>query len=146
MLLPVDVFKSEIYFGRVFYFRSDKLISSEPHYFICVCRTEDDMAIMVCCTSQFEKRKTFIENTGLPFSTLVRIRASELDSLTMETFVDCNFPFNFSIEELCSKYENSEIDSAGEINIDIKEQIINGMKGSTLIEQSLKDILPKLEG
>lgn len=68
MKLPTELFLSNISSKMVYYFKSDKLNSTIPHYFVCLVVDNNEMVLLSCCTSQFEKRKKFIESRKLPHS------------------------------------------------------------------------------
>jgi hypothetical protein len=90
MKLPSSIFANGVQAGKVYYFSSDKISSPDPHFFICVARDESDIVSMLCGTSQFKKREKFINDRGLPYSTLVRIKPSDENGLAIDTYLDCN--------------------------------------------------------
>lgn len=142
--IPKHLFTQNILPKKVYFFSSTQLNTLIPHYFICISRAEDDMLILVCCTSQFEKRKRFIELRNLPFSTLVWIPPNEENGLEIDSYVDCNSYFDYTAEELWRLYDADNLDFKGEISNSHFQQIVLGLKESPLIEESIKELLPNI--
>ncbi|NUO00611.1 MAG: hypothetical protein HUU01_08345 [Saprospiraceae bacterium] len=142
MKVPTQIFLDGIQPKKVYYFGSTKLNTGVPHYFICVSRLDGGMLILVCCTSQFEKRKNYIEKANLPFSTLVWINPDTENGLEIDSYVDCNSYFDYSIEEFKNFYENDKLEFKGEISDTHFEQILIGLKASPIVEENIKEILP----
>lgn len=107
----------------------------EPHFHI-VLSVENEILILAVCTSQFEKRKKFIEKKSLPENTLVKISGDFFDK---ETFVDCNM--NIFSEETCEKlynlYKDGLLEFSGEITDCEYIQILDGIIDSPLIDSSI---------
>lgn len=141
MKLPVSLFVEGISPGKVYYFSSEKLTTSVPHFFICVSRTENNLLILVCCTSQFEKRKKFIESRNLPYSTLVWIKPNEDNGLNIDSYVDCNSYYDYMVNDFAKLYENDLLEYKGEISESHLEQIRIGLQDSPIIEEFVKDII-----
>jgi len=58
MVHVAQTFGSSLGKGKIYYFKSSKLVSTtQPHYFIVIANPSDDLIIFTCCTSQFDKRK-----------------------------------------------------------------------------------------
>ncbi|MEN0005216.1 MAG: hypothetical protein AAF798_13775 [Bacteroidota bacterium] len=144
MKLPSDIFIAGLAPGKVYYFESEQLSTNIPHYFICLTINADELVILACCTSQFEKRKRFIESRNLPHSTLVWISPNDENGFSRDTFVDCNSYFDYSKEELKRLYESDILSFTGEVSEDVLVQIYIGMKDSPLIEEAIKDRLPEI--
>lgn len=142
MKIPTPLFLSNISQKKVYYFKSDKLNTHIPHYFVCLTVGSDGIVLLTCCTSQFEKRKKFIETRGLPLSTLVWIKPNEENGFKINSYVDCNSYFDYTLEELGQLYETNELEYKGEISDADFNQILIGLKESPLIEESVKDKLP----
>jgi hypothetical protein len=142
MKLPITLFINNISTQKVYYFKSSKISSQLPHYFICVI-TGNETFVLVCCTSQFDKRKRFAESRGLE-SSLVWIKSDTDNGLKIDSYVDCNTVFYYTIEEFKILYENDEIEYKGELSEIHFTQIITGIKNSSLIEEEVKDLLPEI--
>ena len=129
---------------KIYKFSSNKINTPILHYFICIVRDDGDFLVMTCCTSQFEKRKKFIEaRPDIPNSTLVWIDAPNDDNhLTKETYIDCNNYIEYSVAELQQKYNQEEITFEGEISEVHFLQIIQGLLDSPEIEDEIKEMLP----
>lgn len=148
MKVPIESFISSIKERKVYYFSSDKINVDNPHYFICIKKTEQDILILTCCTSQFETIKRFVETRSLPYETLVWIKPNEEDDdnpFIVDTYVNCNKVFEHTIEEFRNKYNSDLISFSGEISMNYYSQIVNGLNLSPLIEGEIKDCLPKID-
>lgn len=141
MKLPVELFVANISEKQVYYFSSEKLNTNVPHYFICIKRTDDEMLVLVCCTSQFKKRQKFIELRKLPYSTLVWINPEDKNGLQIDSYVDCNSYFDYTTEEFKRIYESGNLEYKGEVSDAHFEQIIIGLKDSPLVEESIKKLI-----
>lgn len=141
MILPSELFLDNIAEKKIYLFSSSQISSNVPHYFIVVIKTEHDF-ILVCCTSQFQKRTAFIEKAGLPSSTLVWIQPNAENELKKDTFIDCNSTIVHSIQDFKQKYEDGKLIYKGIISDASFDQIIIGLKDSPLVENSIKQLLP----
>lgn len=144
MKVPIGLFLASIQEKKVFYFVSDQINSSEPHIYICLKRSANDVLIMACCTSQFETVRKFIEARKLPKETLVWISPRDPENpFSRDTYVNCNNCFTFTVAEFRQMYESDSISLSGEISEIHFEQILIGVHSSPLIEEETKDLLPK---
>lgn len=139
-----DFFVDNLQEKEVYYFKNNKpdFNSDDPHYFICMKRTEGDLLILTCCTTQFEKRKNFIESRNLPLTTLVPIKSDGENGLKEDSFVDCNSCFFYDVEEFRQLHLNNEITFKGNLSRVNYEQILIGLHDSPRIEGTTKDMLP----
>lgn len=146
MKIPVDLFVSAIEEKKIYYFSSTKINTNEPHYFICIKKTDNDVLIMSCCTSKFETVRKFVESRCLPFETLVWITPSDLNNpFTMDTYVNCNDTIPFTIEEFRIMYDSDSITSSGEISLNHYSQILTGIHKSPMIDDEIKELIPNPE-
>ncbi len=148
MKLPVGTFLSAISDKKIYYFSSNKINSVDPHYYICIKRTDDDILIMSCCTSRFDTVKRFVETRSLPMETLVWISPDVANSdnpFSKDTYVNCNEYQTFTIEEFKNLYNSDSISYSGKISENHYQQIINGLHCSPLVDDESKDIIPKPE-
>lgn len=148
MKIPIESFISSIKEQKIYYFSSDKINVDNPHYFICIKKTEQDILILTCCTSQFETIRRFVETRSLPYETLVWIKPNVEDDdnpFNVDTYVNCNFVFEYTIEEFRNMYNSNSISFSGEISMYYYSQIVNGLNLSPLIEEEIKDFLPKID-
>jgi len=143
---PVNLFLQGIQEKKVYYFSNKNINTYTPHYYICLKRTDDDLLILSCCTSQFETVKRFIELSDLPFETLVWIKPKDGENpFIKDRYVNCNQYFSYSIDQFKQMYEQDNISFSGEISDVHFEQIIIGIKISPLIDEDIKDLLPQLD-
>lgn len=143
---PVEYFINGIQEKKIYYFSSNRIGTTEPHYFICIKRTDNDVLIMSCCTSKFNTVKNFVESRSLPPETLVWISPKdENNPFTLDTYVNCNSTITHTIEELAIKYDSDAVNLSGEISEAHYEQILIGLHKSPLIDGETKDLIPRPE-
>jgi len=148
MKLPTDLFLTSIDDKKVYYFSTNKYSIENPHYFICIKRSPDDILIMSCCTSQFDTVKKFIETRSLPPESLVWISPDSTSSdnpFNKDTYVNCNNCFTYTIDEFRTMYDNDSITLSGKISDNHYEQILIGIQKSPLVDNETKAIIPKPE-
>lgn len=148
MKLPIKLFTSSIKEQKILYFSSQHLNSDESHYFVCIKRTDNDVLILTCCTSKFDTVRKFVESRHLPNETLVWIKPDPKDSenpFTIDTYVNCNNVFSYTMEEFQNMYSSNSLSIVGELSLNYYTQIINGLIASPLIEEEIKDCLPKID-
>jgi hypothetical protein len=127
--------------GQVYYFVNPEIGTPEPHYHICLEQAGGGVLFMVCCTSQFEKRRQYIERTGLPMTTLVWMSPDENNKFKKDTYVDCNSCFEFNVSEIP---EFDAFKHIGRIKPTHIEEIAGGIVDSPKVEDYKKDIVKKL--
>jgi hypothetical protein len=127
--------------GEIYYFVNPHFPSTEPHYHICLEQAGGGVLFMSCCTSQFERRRQYIERAGLPMSTLVWLPPDDENKFKKETYVDCNSCFEFMINDLPQQDSFKYI---GRIRPSHLLQIASGTMDSPRIEDYKKDTIQKL--
>ncbi len=146
MKLPVNLFLSAIAEKKVYFFSSDRISTTDPHFFICLKRTENDVLIMSCCTSQFETVQRFVISKRLPEETLVWITHKDASNpFNRDTYVNCNSSQTYTVDEFRQMYNSDAVKYSGEISEDHYHQILIGVKASPLIDDETKDALPDPE-
>jgi len=76
--------------GSVYYFEEEQLSSTEPHYFVVLNkepRTEEFL-ILVCASSQVEKRRQTIQKLGFPQETLVFVSSTDYRLFRRDTVIE----------------------------------------------------------
>lgn len=142
MRLPLDLFVASIESRKIYLFSSEKINDPTSHYFVCIKRTNQDLIILSCCTSQYEKRKQFLDLQQLPYDTLVWISPKDDENpFSKDTFVDCNSLTTHTVKEFSEMYEAHKIDLKGELDENHFHQIINGLNVSPLIDEETKLII-----
>ena len=137
-----QAFGSSIDKGKIYYFKSNKLVSTtQPHYFIVIANPTDNLILFVCCTSQFDKRARFIELNDIPLSTLVWLKPNGENGLKKDIYVDCNSYFKYSKAELIQMYDQNQIEFIGYIPDSKLEEIKQGVIDSPLIVNEIKEFL-----
>ena len=144
MKFPVNYFTDNIQERKVYYFSSTYLNTNTPHYFICIKKTDDEVIILSCCTSQFETVKRFVETRSLPYETLVYISSNDSinEVFDKDTYVNCNEYYQYTVDDFRKKYEEGLIVFSGEISESHYEQILTGFHTSPMISPEIKELLP----
>src|SRR3989344_4970539 len=97
--------------GSVYYFEEEQLSSTEPHYFVVLNkepRTEEFL-ILVCASSQVEKRRQTIQKLGFPQETLVFVSSTDYRLFRRDTVIDCNRAFEKTARSLIEKFEENRL-------------------------------------
>lgn len=129
--------------GSVYYFGEEQLSSLEPHYFIILNKNPrtDEFLILVCASSQVEKRKQIIKRLGFPQETLVFISPSEYPIFTKKTVVDCNRVFEKTIDSLVGKLEQGKLGVCTEV---IEDQIVNKLIQGVMVSGQVSEQVKKM--
>ena len=130
--------------GSVYYFEEEQLSSPEPHYFVVLNkepRTEEFL-ILVCASSQVEKRRQMIQKLGFPQETLVFISSSEYPLFRRDTVIDCNRAFEKTARSLIEKLEENRLRVCTEIMPEeIVQKLVQGVMTSTQVSGKIKKML-----
>jgi hypothetical protein len=143
MIRIPELFADGVAEQQIYYFATAEV--ENPHFYICIKRTDGNILYMSICTSQFETIRKFVETRHLPFETLVFIKpntADENNPFSKETFVNCNNVFTFTIDELTEKYINGEISYKGQLEDIYYEQLLLGIHASPLVDEEVKEFIP----
>jgi len=143
MNIPSSFFASGVCEKDILYFSSNYLSSTEPHYFICLKKTANDLLIFCVTSTQKEKILTRIQSSGLPAETVVHIKSIDTDTQSIfpkDCYVNCNNKFEFTVEQLQRKFESGEIIIKGQLPQRYYEEIVNGLCLSPTIENSVKKL------
>jgi hypothetical protein len=127
--------------GAVYYFEEEQLNSPEPHYFIVLNKNPrtEEVLILVCASSQVEKRKQIAKKLNFPADTLVIISPAEYSLFTKETVVDCNTAFDRNVQSLIDKLEQGKLKICTELmSEDIVDKLVKGVIASTQIAENIK--------
>lgn len=142
MNLPASLFSNTIKEKEIFYFSSEQINTDEPHYFICIKKSANEVLIFTCCTTQGAKRESYIIKKGYPISTLVYIKPGASLPFKEETFVDCNRCMTYTMDEFIKLCNEGKMNYKGEISDIHYEQILIGLQDSPEIDAATKKILP----
>lgn len=130
--------------GSVYYFEEERLSSIEPHYFIVLNKSPrtEELLILVCASSQVDKRKHIAQKLGFPLETIVTISPSEFALFTKKTVVDCNGVFEKTAQSLIDKLEQEKLKVCTEIMPEnIVQKLVTGIFASTQIADNIKKML-----
>lgn len=132
--------------GAVYYFVEPSFTSTnEGHFFVVINETPqtDSSIILVCATSQIQKKKKFVESRGLPPETLVEVVVGQYKHFQVPTVFNCNDPLEKTKESLIQLLDEKKLnpfwDAIGE---EIVKDIRRGIHLSPMVENRVKKIIP----
>jgi len=130
--------------GSVYYFEEEELSSDEPHYFVVLNKNPrtEEFLILVCASSQIEKRQQIAQRLGFAPETQVIITPSEYIIFSKDTIIDCNRVFEKTSQTLIEKLEQSKLKVCTEMMPDdIIQKLTTGVLVSTQISEKIKKLL-----
>ena len=130
--------------GVVYYFEEEQLLSKEPHYFVVLNKEPhtEEFLILVCASSQVEKRQQTIQKLGFLRETLVFVSSSEYSLFTKDTVIDCNRVFEKTARSLIEKLEQNQLKVCPEVMSElIVQKLIRGIAASTQVSGKIKKML-----
>lgn len=140
--LPLNsIIKSTIQSGSVYYFPDEALHSPDPHYFVVlnISPVLDRILILVCSSTQIESCKR--RSKMFPSTTLVEITHGQYSDFPFHSIVDCNYPFERTIDELMKKYREGKLSFKSVMSELLVNQLRQGVLQSTLVAPEIKDLL-----
>jgi len=116
---------------------------SKNRYFVILNRNpKTDMAlIMVTSTTQIQKKKEFIKKIGISDKTIVEVKTKEYSIFTSDSAFNCNDVFEVKMSDLIRKIEEKGSMNYPKLPDNILKRIIDGVKESPKISQSIKDLM-----
>lgn len=138
MDLPSNLINSVIKDRAVFYLRTNKINSNEPHYFIVISNIDNKIITLSCCTTQYDTILKYIRRNKYPDSTIADIDYNNYNFLKAPTFINCNSKVEFEYDDFVKKHLKDE---KGEINVEDYKKIVAGMLISPDIEEEFKEML-----
>ena len=151
MDIPADVhIHSTLQSGCVYYYEenSPEFLSAEPHYFVVLNKDPitDALLILVCASSQIQKRKNWVEDMGYPEETLVFISPDHYQGFSKDTVIDCNTIFQKTIDDIIEKRRETKLRVCPEIMPqEIVKQLRQGVIASPRIARSYKKLLAETD-
>ncbi len=130
--------------GSIYYFEEEQLSSPEPHYFIVLNKDPltEEFLILVCASSQVEKRRQIAIKLGFPKETLVFVSPSECSLFTKDTVIDCNRVFEKTSQSLIEKLEQENLKVCAEvIATEIIAKLIQGVLASSQVSEKIQQLL-----
>jgi hypothetical protein len=140
----IAVIRSTIRTGTIYYFQEESFSSTEPHYFVVLNElpSQDKILILVCASSQIDKRKNAIKKLGLPTETLVEILPEQCPSFKKHSIFDCNSIIEKPIQAVIEKLELQKLHVCVDyIPKDIIEKLIQGVIVSPQVPEYCKKML-----
>lgn len=130
--------------GSVYYFEEERLSSLEPHYFIVVNKNpkSDEVLLLVCASSQIEKRKDAIRKLGFAEETLVLVSPRECPCFNKDTAIDRNTVWEKTSQSVIEKLSNRELRVCpDEIPGEIVKKLIKGVLISNQVSEDIKVLI-----
>ncbi len=140
-LVPLSLFCSQFKIGGIYRFINDKIDSDEPHPHICISIENDEVVLLLCGTSQWETKLKHFEYSNTNPITLVRVKPSEENDLTKDTYLNCNEPQEHSISGLYQSFNSIAFKTQGGISESELLQIATAIKASRLIDDETKELI-----
>ena len=143
MKMPAKALLSTLEAGKIYFFTMDIDSPTAGHRHIFLKKKGEEFLIFVCCTSQEDTMNRLIQRQRLDPATIVWIRPDAENGLTKDTFVNCNFVVDLSIDEFIAAYDEGYIQSTGgnQISDAVYAQIVYGIKHSILFAEEIKECL-----
>ena len=130
--------------GSVYYFKEEKLSSTEPHFFVVLNKSPKTEAFLVllCASSQVEKRKARAQKLGFLPETLVFVSPSEYRFFNKETVIDCNAVFEKTTQAVIEKLEHSKLEVCVDMLPEpIVKKLVAGVLASNQVSGLVKQML-----
>lgn len=130
--------------GSVYYFEEEELVSNEPHFFVVINKNPrtEEFLILVCASSQIEKRQQIAKRLGFATETQVIVTPSEYTVFSMDTIIDCNRVFERTSQTLIEKLEQNKLKVCSDTMPDgILKKLIKGVLTSNQISENIKKML-----
>ena len=125
--------------GTIYYFSSEALNTTEPHYFVVLNASQ--RVILACATTKFETAERFVKKNGFPDETLVKISPDSKNGLKKESLFNCNNFFEETAASLMKKYQLKNLKIKGVVSQSDLEKLLNGIKKSLMISNEIKNLL-----
>ena len=125
--------------GSVYYFRhEDFLRSSDPHYFVVINidPTIEQIILLVCASTKISK--VVARSGNLPPQTLIKVKPSQYPGFPHTSIFDCNYFYPDSIENLVQRLASKQLELKPEMDIQLVEQLRQGVLDSPLIADRIK--------
>lgn len=130
--------------GSVYYFQEEGLSSREPHYFVVLNKNPrtEEFLILICTSSQVDKRKRIAQFLRFPEKTLVVISPSEYPIFQKESVVDCNRIFEKTIQSLVDKLTKRQLKPCEKLMPkEIIQKLVSGALASNQTPEKVRKML-----
>lgn len=129
-LPPELVLAKTLAIGSIYKLVAPELINTSiPHYFIVVSILDDDN-YMVLSTTKGDKKEKLFNSRGFDLEGLVFIRPDAKNNLPTNSFIDCNYNFEITKQELIEKLRLGKLKFIGNISYNHYDQIRTGIINS----------------
>lgn len=130
--------------GTVYFMQHRAATSPKPHFVILLNRDPlvDTLICVSLVTSKVEKRRAFIERAKYHPQTLVEFGPSDYPELSKPSAIDCNDVKTMSPEDFEKSVLNKNFAKpCRDLPPIILKKVIAGIKLSTNVRQTIKDLL-----
>ncbi|GMX59927.1 MAG: hypothetical protein MNSN_09430 [Minisyncoccus archaeiphilus] len=137
--IPADAYiLTTIKRGSVYYFKNEEFASNEPHYFVVLNENpkNGNILILVCATSQVEKRKAIAQKMNFMEGTLVEVSPLDFTFFTKNSLFDCNNVIEINIGSIIEKLSNNELQICPQ---DMPDKIVNDLVRGVLVSNQVTE-------
>jgi len=137
--IPADAYiLTTIKRGSVYYFKNEEFASNSPHYFVVLNKNpkNGNILILVCATSQVEKRKAIAQKMKFMEGTLVEVSPLDFTFFTKNSLFDCNNVIEISIGSIIEKLSNNELQICPQ---DMPDKIVNNLVRGVLVSNQVTE-------
>lgn len=139
---PEVTIRATIQPGSVYYFHhEDILYSHEPHYFVVINidPSTEQVILLVCASSKIDKVRE--RRSNLPPETLVTVSPDQYREFKYPSVFDCNTIYSDNVENLIWRLAEKQLELKLEMNMQMVEQLRQGVIASPLIQPYIKNQL-----
>lgn len=127
---------SDMYFDHansrdIFYFKNSAISSDEPHYYVCITKTDGGVILLTICTSQEDTIKKYVRfNPLVDESTIVWIQK------------DSDEQHPFTKEEFNLLKSQNKIKNKGALSEGKFQEMLDGIHSSNILTREQKSLIP----
>lgn len=138
---PEVVIKGTIRPGSVYYFPHESFSSPEPHYFVVINidPTSDEVILLICASTKIASIKR--QWWTCPDETFVVISPQQYSGFKSISILNCNHVIKQSINQLVDRLSNGRLKLKPEMDIELVEQLRQGVMASPIVERGIKRLL-----
>lgn len=129
--------------GSVYYFPSEKLTSTDSHFFVVINLNpfKEQLIILVCGSSKIESVKRRSRNQ--PSETLIEVTPEEYPHFSNTTIFDCNKGvYRHTVDDLIQRLSSKRLEICHDyLSYEIVESLRTGVLASPVVEREIKQQL-----
>lgn len=124
--------------GGIYWYVNPQISSTDPHPHVCVGEYEGNWILLFCGTSNFTGKKRHFVLNKIATETLVRIQPNQTNTLTVDTYLNCNEVQYHSISDLTA---DKTFKLKGNISDSEMWNLKNAIAISELLEQDIQQYI-----